>query len=326
MHCQQGITFQLFSLINLKDYQGFSDSNSKVMSLVNMSTTIAPGKFVTINGIKTHYTDTGNPEKLPLVFIHGAFASTVSWDELLPHLAEDYHLIALDLISHGFTDRVLSAATISIDFVVQHLKGFLDALHLSNVVLVGNSLGCMIATIFAFEFPGSVKGLVLLDGGLSVTPIPVKEIKGAPQLAATKMTYYVGDAVFPLIGKKMIRDWYTRCLYDPALITPARMEKNMAPLRQKHSIKALNVLLRVLFQFGNAQKYAELKIEEHLRNFQAPVLLIWGDADRVLPRWIGEEMVKCLPHGRLEVLPNCGHLPQEEKPAETAVLIKKFLS
>ncbi len=66
-----------------------------------MSTTIAPGKFVIVNGIKTHYTDTGNPQKPPLVFIHGAFASTVSWDELLPHLAADYHLIALDMVSHG---------------------------------------------------------------------------------------------------------------------------------------------------------------------------------------------------------------------------------
>ncbi len=291
-----------------------------------MSTNVAPGKFITVHGVKTHYTDTGNPQKPPLVFIHGAFASTVSWDELLPHLAADYHLIALDMVSHGFTDRVLDATTISIDFVVTHLKGFLDALHLSNVVLVGNSLGCMIANVFAFQFPAYVKGLVLLDGGLSVTPIPVKEIKGAPQLAATKITYYVGDAVFPIIGKKMIRDWYTRCLHDPVLITPARMEKNMIPLRQKHSIKALNVLLRVLFQFGDAQKYAELKTEEHLRSFQAPVLVIWGDSDRVLPRWIGEEMVKYLPHGRLEILSNCGHLPQEEKPAETAALIKKFVS
>ncbi len=291
-----------------------------------MSKIVAPGIFLTIDGIKTHYTDTGNPQKQPLVFIHGAFASTVSWDELLPHLAEDYHLIALDLISHGFTDRLLDSAKISINFVVNHLKEFLDALHLSNVVLVGNSLGCMVANVFAFQFPAYIKGLVLLDGGLSVTPIPVKEIKGAPQLAATKMTYYLGDAVFPLIGKKMIRDWYTRCLFDPALITPARMEKNMAPLRQKHSIKALNVLLRVLFQFGDAQKYAELKIEENLRNFQAPVLIIWGEADRVLPRWIGEEMVKCLPHGQLEIIAKCGHLPQEEKPAETAELIKKFIA
>ncbi len=290
-----------------------------------MSTTIAPGKFVIVNGIKTHYTDTGNPLKQPLVFIHGAFASTVSWDELLPLLAKDYHLIALDLISHGFTDRVLDSAKISIDFVVNHLKGFLDELHLSSAVLVCNSLGCMIANIFAFQFPTYVKGLVLLDGGLSVTPIPVKEIKGAPQLAATKMTYYMGDLLFPLIGKKMIRDWYTRCLYDPALITPMRMEKNMAPLRQKHSIKALNVLLRVLFQFGNAEKYAELKVEEHLHKFQAPVLVIWGDSDRVLPQWIGKEMVNCLPNGRLEILPNCGHLPQEEKPAETAALIQRFM-
>jgi pimeloyl-ACP methyl ester carboxylesterase len=290
-----------------------------------MCPTAPPGKFIVVNGIKTHYFDTGNPQKETLVFIHGAFSSTFSWDALLPYLKQDFHLVALDLISHGYTDRVLDPAIMTIDFVMNHLKGFLDTLELSNVIIVGNSIGCIVANMFAFQFPSYVKALVLLDGGLSVSPFPVKEIKGIPQLVATKFTYFLGDIIFPFVGEMLIRDWYGRCLFDRSLITSARMEKNAAPLRRKDSIKAMNMFLNVLFKLGDPQRYSDLKIEERLRKFGGPVLLIWGDTDRVLPRWIGEEMVKVLPHGRLEVLPNCGHLPQEEKPQETALLIKQFV-
>ena len=289
-----------------------------------MSFPFPNSKFLDINGIKTHYVEQGDPANPPIVFIHGAFSSTVTWDDLIPRLQADYRLIAIDLISHGFTSRVLDIP-ITIDLVVNHIHGFLTALDLPAVPVVGNSLGCMIACYYAFLHPERVQKLVLLDGGFGVTPIPVKDIKGAPQLAAMALTKYFGDALFPLIGKKMIVDWYNLCVANRSIITAERIEKNRAPLRQKHSIKALNLLLRALFKFGDAKTYATLGVAEHLPELQFPVLLAWGDSDRILPRWIGEEMVEHLPNGHMEVIDNCGHLPQEEYPEKTADLIRQFI-
>jgi len=289
-----------------------------------MSTPFPNSQYITINGIKTHYVDQGNPANQPIVFIHGAFSSTAAWDDVLNFLQADYRLIALDLISHGYTDRVIDRP-ITIELIADHVHGFLDALNLPSVPIVGNSLGCMIACYYAFLHPDRVQKLVLLDGGLGVTPIPVKDIKGAPKMAAMTITKYVGDALFPLIGKKMIVDWYNRCVVNKAIITPERIEKNQAPLRQKHSIKALNLLLRALFKFGDPGVYAKLGIAEYLSAMQSPVLIAWGDSDRILPRWIGQEMIDRLPNGQMEVLEHCGHLPQEELPERTAKLIHHFI-
>lgn len=281
-------------------------------------------QYIDINNIKTHYVEQGNPANQPIVFIHGAFSSTVAWDDLFPFLQADYRLIAFDLISHGYTDRVIDRP-ITIELIVNHIHGFLDALNLPAVPIVGNSLGCMIACYYAFLHPDRVQKLVLLDGGLGVTPIPVKDIKGAPQMAVMTITKYVGDALFPLIGKKMIKDWYNRCVIERSIITAERIEKNRAPLQQKHSIRALNLLLRALFKFGDPDVYAKLGVADYLIAMQAPVLIAWGDTDRILPRWIGQEMIDQVPNGKMEVLEHCGHLPQEEWPEKSADLIRRFI-
>ena len=289
-----------------------------------MSLPYQNSNFIDVNGIKTHYVEQGDPANQPIVFIHGAFSSTAAWDDMFPFLQADYRLIALDLISHGYTDRVLDVP-ITIELVVNHLDGFLKALNLDKVIIVGNSLGCMIACYYTFLHPDSVQKLVLLDGGLGATTIPVKDIKGAPQVAAMAITKYIGDALFPIIGKKMIVDWYNRCVVNRSIITAERIEKNRAPLRQKHSIKALNLLLRALFKFGDPDVYAKLGVADYLVAMQIPVLILWGDSDRILPRWIGQEMIDRLPNGQMEVLENCGHIPQEEYPEKTANLIRHFI-
>lgn len=282
---------------------------------------------VDVNGIGTHFVEVGPPDGPALLFVHGAFSSTAGWADLLPHLSGKFRSVAFDLISHGYTDRVLDRQRVTVDFIVDHLERFVAALALREFVLVGNSLGCMIACVYAFREPASLRGMVLLDGGLGTTPIPVKALRGAPKLAAMPITKYLGDLVFPLVGKKMIRDWYDLCVHDPSIVTPERVERNARPLRDiPKSIKALNVLLRALFEVAEPTNYYALKVDEKLPKVDVPVLVAWGEHDRVLPRWIGEEMVALLPRARLEVLPDCGHLPQEEKPEATASLISRFVA
>ncbi len=283
--------------------------------------------YIDVNGINTHYIEQGSKTKEPLLFIHGAFSSTLAWDDLFPLLENEFHLYALDLISHGYTERIIRE-TITIDTVIDHLLGFMDNTGLGKPVIIGNSLGCMIATYFAFKHPDRVKALILLDGGLSVSPIPVKEIKGAPQLAAMGITKHVGDAVFPIIGKKMIKDWYKMCTHEANrhILTKERIRNNYAPLRDmKKSIKALNILLRTLFKLGDPKEYAQLEVESNLKSLTLPVDLVWGDSDHILPQWIGEEMLAHAPSCKMEIIEKCGHLPHEELPEKTAQLIRGYI-
>ena len=62
------------------------------------------------------------------------------------------------------------------------------------------------------------------------------------------------------------------------------------------------------------------------RTIQQPALVIWGAEDQVVPRSLGNKLTHDLPHGRIEVLKDCGHIPQEEAPKETLALVSAFLN
>jgi pimeloyl-ACP methyl ester carboxylesterase len=67
-------------------------------------------------------------------------------------------------------------------------------------------------------------------------------------------------------------------------------------------------------------------IISNYKNIKIPVLLIWGDHDHIIPLSIGQRLSKDIPNSKLVIVPECGHIPQEEKPKETAKIISDFLN
>jgi pimeloyl-ACP methyl ester carboxylesterase len=57
-----------------------------------------------------------------------------------------------------------------------------------------------------------------------------------------------------------------------------------------------------------------------------PISIVWGDTDRILPRWIGEEMVQLAPNAQLTIFEKCGHIPHEERPVDVAKLVQQFMN
>ena len=107
-------------------------------------------------GVRTHYVEAGDGDPLILVHGGGPGASGASgWGRLIPLLADSFHVLAIDLVGSGHSDKPL--VEYSFQTLVDHLTGFVDALGLPRVRLVGNSQGAYVAMKYALDHPARVQ-------------------------------------------------------------------------------------------------------------------------------------------------------------------------
>ena len=120
-------------------------------------------RWQTVNGLKVHYRDWGGSGQ-PVVLLHGLASNCRFWDLVAPILSEHFAVVALEQRGHGESDKPdhgYDFATVCSD-----LRDFVQALGLEKPVVVGHSWGADVALRYAVEYPGSVKGACLVDGGI----------------------------------------------------------------------------------------------------------------------------------------------------------------
>ncbi|KAL2822391.1 Alpha/Beta hydrolase protein [Aspergillus granulosus] len=130
----------------------------------------------TPNGTNVHFTQTGNPTGTIIVLLHGLGGSTETFTPLLPHLRPDiYKLVCADLEGLGKTPLSSPDVTLSITRYVNDLESLVASLQSDekeSLLLIGHSLGGIIATQYAARHPDKIRGLVLLGTGRSIASIP----------------------------------------------------------------------------------------------------------------------------------------------------------
>lgn len=119
-------------------------------------------KFVTVNATKLHYLDWGNIDAPPLLLLHGLCGNAHYWDFFARNLVNKYHIIALDQRGHGNSDR---AASYGPRDYVADLEAFVERLQLTDIHLIGHSMGGINAILFAQRNPLLVTKLIIVDIG-----------------------------------------------------------------------------------------------------------------------------------------------------------------
>lgn len=135
---------------------------------------------VDVGGVRLAYRVWGEPDAPPMVLLHGLTASGANWAPVAPVLASRYRVYAPDQRGHGTSDW---PGEYSFDALVADVLGFLDALGLARVVLVGHSMGGVVAHLFAGRHPERVTALVVEDPPPPVPlnrPIPTDPPAGPP--------------------------------------------------------------------------------------------------------------------------------------------------
>src|SRR5918998_2007669 len=241
----------------------------------------------------------------PLVLLHALGENALDWSWVLPALARGRRVYAPDL--PGISGDGGSAGDYSSASFTDFLAGFLDALGIERAEIAGNSLGGLVALRLALSDPARVSALCLVDSaGLGWTvsyALRAPTLPGYGEVAIAWTKTPPGAA-----GRAWMR---TSLLFAHPHRVPAEWLVEQRRLaRRPGYLEAVLAAQRAQI-FPGRQREVVLEGPPYLT---MPTLVVWGARDRVFPRRQAQSAADRLKEGSLTVLPDCGHLPQVERP------------
>jgi len=268
--------------------------------------------FVHVDGARVHYQSFGDASKPPMILIHGFTASVYVWSTAAPLLASaGFHVIALDMLGFGYSEKP-KWFDYSIQSQARMISRFMDRLGIGRVSIVGSSYGGAVALMLTLDYPEKVEKLVLVDSVCNDEP------KNHPLLRLAAVNG-VGEVVTPFLvdSKLFLRRRMHSTIAKPnhSLITDERIDNIRRPLMAADGHHAVLATSR--------NWYAD-RIEQDAGLIEQPTLIIWGDADHVIPIRHGHTLHREILNSRFVVIKDCGHVPQEEKSDLFADLVSEF--
>jgi len=253
----------------------------------------------------------------PLLAIHGLGASMYSWREFvkLPNTFPGYQIILIDLKGSGNSNKPHNK-NYSIKTQRDLVYQFIQEQNLKNLTLVGNSYGGAVSLILTLKLsklnPGLLTKLILIDsGGYN---------KLLPWYLKLLRTPVLGWLALQILTPEEAADTVLKnAYYDDRLITNQQIAAYAAPIGARGGRYALLQIAK-----GVIPKDIN-KITAQYPSINVPTFILWGLNDEVIPLEIGKMLNAAIPGSSLELINECGHVPQEEKPAETICWMRKVL-
>jgi pimeloyl-ACP methyl ester carboxylesterase len=275
--------------------------------------------------------DTGKP---PIVFVHGLGGSHLNWGLIGSQLAAGRRAVALDL--HGFGLTPGTRQTASVQANRKLLDRFVREITGTPVILVGNSMGGLISILQSAAAPETVQGLVLIDPAL---PLPRRspDWRVAGQFLLYTLPGFGEFYLSRLLRQPpqvSVQQVIELCFADPSRADPAMVtasialaahrlgerqaSRRLAKASDDSFLAASRSLMRVV---GQRRRYWEM-----MASVRIPVLLIGGDADRLVPVVGVRQAGARNPRWDTAVLAGVGHTPQLEVPGQTVEKINGWLA
>ena len=256
--------------------------------------------FVQVNGLRIRYITAGSGP--PLVLVHGLLGFSMSWSENIAQLAKRYTVYAVDMPNLGYSERKKVDA--SLDGHTKWLVAFLDTLQLPQVDIIASSHGGGMVMNFGVLYPHRWKKLVLVS--------PVNPYSEVDRWLVDAMQSLPGRLFAHQLTKMpyaIRKHWLVRMYTDLERALPGTVEEYT---RAAKSNETIDHVLRILKTwFADMQKLDARLDELNGRDIH----LVWGEKDKIVPVASGRKLRERL-HVPLTVIPDCGHLPYEEKPEE----------
>lgn len=261
-----------------------------------------------VDGLRVHYQDTGPPDAPVVLLLHGFGSSLQTWDHWAAQLALKFRVIRPDLPGFGLTGEV-PTKDYSEQQDVATLKHFVNQLGVANFSIVGHSLGGKIAWSLAADQPDRVQALVLMapDG---FSPAEQWGTKPYEVSAAMSLMKYC-------LPKYLVQQFLDAAFFDPQWLTPPIVN------RYHDMLRAPGVRAAIL---DRADQTIYTDPVPRLRQIKAPTLLLWGDHDAMIPSSNAASYAAVLAQSQTVVLPQLGHVIQEEQPDVGLAPVDAFLS
>jgi pimeloyl-ACP methyl ester carboxylesterase len=267
----------------------------------------ASQQVVDVDGLQIHYKDTGPKDAPVLLLLHGFGSSLQTWDAWSTQLERHYRVIRLDLPGFGLT-----GPSPVHDYSEQNdlatLTHFVDKLGLLNFSIIGHSMGGKMAWSLAASVPDRVKALVLMapDGFPDTKDIGTKP--------------YAMPSIMGVI-KFSLPKYLVRKSIEPAFFDAQALDDSLVN-RYYDMLRAPGVRAAIL-ERANQTIYTDPV--PRLKKITAPTLLIWGEQDQMIPSSNAQSYANVLAVSETMLLPNLGHLLQEEQPDVAVKFVTDFL-
>lgn len=232
-------------------------------------------QFTEADGIRLFYREAGAPSNPTLLLLHGFASSSHQFRELIPLLADKFHLVAPDLPGFGFTEVPTERNyRYTFDAFGETLTAFVDALGLERYALYVFDYGAPAGLRLALNYPERVTGLVSQNGnayleGLGDAWAPIRAYWDTPSAENRQLVH---DAVLNLEG---IRWQYLHGVKTPERVAPETWHLD-ALLLERPGNKEIQLDL-FLDYANNLKRYPDF--QAFFRQRQLPSLIIWGEHD-----------------------------------------------
>jgi pimeloyl-ACP methyl ester carboxylesterase len=251
---------------------------------------------------------------LPVLFVHGLGGNWTAWLENLPAVARGRRVIAVDL--PGFGQSPPSSDGISIPGYARTLQRFIEAMGLDELILVGNSLGGWVAAELTLREPERVRALALVDAA-GIVPTRPERWKSVAAMTGAELG----------------------APYAPRFRQAVASRRRLRAMALKYTVAKPGALAADLVYmalptapdpgFGPAFTAARRSWSDawcdQLTEIDCPTLIVWGEADSLLPLRHAREYARRIRTSELHVIPGSGHLPMLERPAQFNRRLLSFL-
>lgn len=256
--------------------------------------------FIECDGGLVHYEEFG--EGRPLVVLHGITSCIKYWWNFLEKLPPGIRAVAIDSRGHGYSDPS-PRRLITVPMLADDVARVLDTVGVRRAVVMGLSMGGMIAQEFAHRYPQRVSGLVLVD------TLPSLELLGWKARIIFPGVFSYLRFVFKPFARFLIR-WI-----EPRL-SRAQMETVLDHMyRADH--RTLSAIWRGMKPWDSRPWLPEIR---------CPTLVIVGEEDRGTPPSIARAIHRRIPGSELATIPRAGHASTLERPVEFREALDRFLA
>lgn len=246
---------------------------------------------------------------IPIILLHGFGASSAHWRYNIPFFSQNHTVYAIDLLGFGISQKVYT--DYDVNLWSQLVADFWNTFIKKPCIIIGNSLGSLIALNTVVKYPFLARGLVMLslpDISARQKMIPSflqSTVKTIENLVASPLLIRL---IFPFVSQpNFIRTCLKVAYIDHTNINDELVEIISSPPQDKGAIRALIALTKSMKNFS-------ISAEELLRQVNIPILLIWGKLDRLVPPSNLDKFLQLKPNISGYLLDNLGHCIHDEKP------------
>ena len=265
-----------------------------------------------IAGVTINFVEAGKGP--PVLFLHGLGESWKDWSANLPFFQASYRVIAIDFPGFGDSDK--PERDYSIEWFTAIVDQLLQAWKLDQVVIVGHSMGALVAINLAAQSPSRVKSLVVVDAvGIGdkadfLSYALTKKIMGPESRFETIEGIMRGE--FKTMVEKFIQRQkpQTSKEFFESLPKSPFTGKPFLPMTPSVQLSASII---------------DFDLRPLLAAVRQPTLILWGGKDPVAPPQDAPLLKSKIPHAVLKVLDHCGHSPMKEQPEVFNQEVGKFL-